>query len=63
MIKEYQKLNGKEDEEVVLCIGRDPRQHGVVLADSFARGAGGLKGVKVFYTCIATTPALFEFYQ
>lgn len=61
MIKEYHRLEEDEDEEVVICIGRDPRQHGVVLADSFARGAGGLKGVKVFYTGIATTPALFEF--
>ena len=25
MIKEYQQLQGKEDEEVVICIGRDPR--------------------------------------
>jgi hypothetical protein len=61
MIKEYQQLQGKEDEETIICIGRDPRQHGLVLADSFARGAGGLKGVKVLYTGIATTPALFEF--
>lgn len=61
MMKEYQQLQGSEDEELIICIGRDPREHGVVLADSFARGAGGLKGVKVLYTGIATTPALFEF--
>jgi hypothetical protein len=61
MMKELQYANGNCDEEVVICIGRDPREHGVVLADSFARGAGGLKGVKVLYTGIATTPALFEF--
>ncbi len=61
MIKEYHALQGNENEDVVICIGRDPREHGVLLADSFARGAGGLKGVKVFYTGIATTPALFEF--
>ena len=60
MIKEYHAQAGN-DEEVVICIGRDPREHGIILADSFARGAGGLQGVKVFYTGIATTPALFEF--
>jgi phosphomannomutase len=61
MIKEYHLLQGNKEEEVVICIGRDPREHGVILADSFARGAGALNGVKVFYTGIATTPALFEF--
>ena len=61
MLKEEQRMNGQEDEEVTICIGRDPREHGLILADSFARGAGGLKGVKVCYTGIATTPALFEF--
>jgi hypothetical protein len=45
----------------VVCIGRDPREHGVILADSFARGAGGVPNVKVVYTGLATTPALFEF--
>ncbi len=60
MIKEYH-LQAGNDEEIAICIGRDPREHGIILADSFARGAGGLKGVKVFYTGIATTPALFEF--
>lgn len=60
MIKEYHLQEGK-DEELAICIGRDPREHGIILADSFARGAGGLQGVKVFYTGIATTPALFEF--
>ncbi len=61
MIKEYHLQGEDEDEDVVICIGRDPREHGVMLADSFARGAGGVNGVKVFYTGIATTPALFEF--
>eukprot|EP00536_Pseudo-nitzschia_multiseries_P001381 jgi/Psemu1/250480/estExt_Genewise1Plus.C_180050 len=61
MLKEEHNLNGKDDEELIVCIGRDPREHGLVLADSFARGAGGVKGIKVYYTGIATTPALFEF--
>jgi hypothetical protein len=52
--------NHKKD-EIIICIGRDPREHGVVLADAFARGAGGVPKVKVVYTGIATTPALFEF--
>ena len=61
MIKEYHQLQAEDGDDVIICIGRDPRQHGIILADSFARGAGGVKGVKVFYTGIATTPALFEF--
>jgi hypothetical protein len=48
-------------EEVVVCIGRDPRGHGTVLADAFGRGATGVNDVRVVYTGIATTPALFEF--
>ncbi|KAL3902857.1 MAG: hypothetical protein SGARI_005646, partial [Bacillariaceae sp.] len=43
-----------------ICLGRDPREHGVVLADAFCRGAASVEGVKVVYTGIATTPALFE---
>lgn len=61
MVKEEQEMKGQQEGEVTICIGRDPREHGSVLSDSFARGAGGLKGVKVCYTGIATTPALFEF--
>jgi hypothetical protein len=48
-------------EEVVVCIGRDPRGHGTVLADAFGRGAEGVNDVRVVYTGIATTPAMFEF--
>ncbi|KAL3910649.1 MAG: hypothetical protein SGILL_007611 [Bacillariaceae sp.] len=44
-----------------ICIGRDPRAHGEILADAFARGASSVPQVKVVYTGIATTPALFEF--
>ena len=53
--------NKEPNEEIKICIGRDPREHGRTLADSFSRGAGGVKGVKVVYTNIATTPALFDF--
>lgn len=49
-----------DNEDIVICLGRDPREHGSVLADAFSRGAGGV-GVKIVYTGIATTPALFEF--
>jgi hypothetical protein len=53
--------NGKDREVTTICLGRDPREHGVVLADAFARGASSVEGVKVVYTGMATTPALFEF--
>jgi phosphomannomutase len=55
------KESFSEGEEVVICIGRDPRAHGTVLADSFGRGAEGVQDARVVYTGIATTPAMFEF--
>lgn len=57
MLKQYYPV----DEEVVICIGRDPRPHGSALADAFARGAEGVKDTRVVYTGVASTPALFEF--
>lgn len=59
MVKEEQQQQ-YDNEDIVICLGRDPREHGSVLADAFSRGAGGV-GVKIVYTGIATTPALFEF--
>jgi hypothetical protein len=53
--------SNKDDGPVTICIGRDPREHGVELADAFSRGAGGVPNVRVTYTGIATTPAMFEF--
>jgi hypothetical protein len=63
MVKEEQatKKTATNDDTVVICLGRDPRDHGTILADSFSRGAGGVNGIKVVYTGLATTPALFEF--
>ena len=56
--------DGDEDEDaasLTICVGRDPRVHGERLADSFARGAESVVGVKVVYTGIATTPSMYEF--
>ena len=51
-----------EEEVITICMGRDPRPHGSILADSFSRGAvGASTNVRVVYTGIATTPAMFEF--
>jgi hypothetical protein len=50
-----------ENEELVIGIGKDPRLHGAALADAFGRGAGGVQHVRVVYTGVATTPAMFEF--
>jgi hypothetical protein len=49
------------DEQLTIAIGRDPREHGPILADAFGRGAAGVPNVKVVYTGIATTPAMFSF--
>lgn len=48
-------------EQLTIAIGRDPREHGPILADAFGRGAAGVPNVKVVYTGIATTPAMFSF--
>lgn len=50
-----------EDGGSTICLGRDPRLHGERLADAFARGAESVNGVKVLYTGLASTPAMFEF--
>lgn len=63
---------GKEysnDEPLTICVGRDPRPHGELLAAAFARGVtgtgtkdgGGNISVVVSYTGIATTPSMYEF--
>ena len=46
-------------DKIRICIGSDPRPHGVRLADAFARGCG--EGVEVVYTGIATTPSMMDF--
>jgi hypothetical protein len=55
----------KQGNALTLCIGRDPRSHGERLADAFARGAESVDGltrpVRVMYTGVATTPAMYEF--
>ena len=48
-------------EEVVVCIGRDPRPHGVRLSDAFARGVESVDGARALYNNLSTTPSMFEF--
>mmetsp|Transcript_102066 Transcript_102066/g.286183 ORF Transcript_102066/g.286183 Transcript_102066/m.286183 type:complete len:654 (+) Transcript_102066:255-2216(+) len=50
-----------DDRDIVLCVGRDPRPHGVAIADAFARGAESVRGARVVYTGLASTPSMFEF--
>ncbi len=49
------------EENVVICVGQDPRFHGTCLADAFSRGAESVNGVRVVYTGLATTPSMYEF--
>lgn len=56
-----QQEQREEVREMTIAIGRDPREHGPRLADAFARGALSVEGMRVVYTGIATTPAMFEF--
>jgi len=48
-------------EPITICVGRDPRVHGVTLADAMCRGIESVKGVKAVYTGLASTPSMFEF--
>lgn len=50
-----------QDEDITIVIGRDPRLHGMRLADAFARGAESNERVRVVYTGLATTPACNAF--
>jgi phosphomannomutase len=53
--------NADQDGPIKIVVGRDPRHHGIVLADAFSRGAETVPGVQVFYTGLATTPAMASF--
>ena len=57
LLKERLSASG----ELVVALGRDPRLHGRRLCDAFARGVETVEGVRVQYTGVATTPAMFEF--
>jgi len=50
-----------DKDEVTICLGTDPREHGMRLADAFSRGAESVEGTKVIFTGLASTPAMFEF--
>ncbi len=53
---------GNENSGIItICVGRDPRPHGERLADTFARGAESVHGVRVLYTGLASTPSMYEF--
>lgn len=50
------------DKIITIVIGRDPREHGTRLADSFGRGCQSADpNVRILYTGIATTPACAAF--
>lgn len=50
-------------DEIKICIGVDPRPHGVRLADAFARGIESVDGAKAVYNGLATTPSMSHFCQ
>jgi hypothetical protein len=59
MLDEQQK--GSSKGPVIIAVGKDPRSHGNRLVDAFGRGAESVDNVKVVFTGIATTPAMFDF--
>ena len=65
LLKEQQQQSSESDTKIKICIGCDPRPHGVRLADAFARGciASDVDGnrINVAYTGIATTPSMMDF--
>ena len=52
-----------DDEQTTIAIGRDPRVHGVRLADALARGIESVPGCRAVYLDLATTPACAFFCQ
>ena len=61
-IRSGKALYGNDAEkETVICVGKDPRPHGVRLADSFARGVESVENCIAVYSGISSTPAMFEF--
>lgn len=50
--------NGKP----TIALGKDPRNHGTMLCDAFARGVqSASQDIRVVYTGVATTPSMFHF--
>ena len=57
-------MNDQIDTDAIptIAIGRDPRPHGSMLCDAFARGIQTVHDkIRVVYTGIATTPSMFHF--
>ena len=56
------KGNDNSDDTIEIVIGQDPREHGMRLADAFARGAESADPrIRVVYTGLATTPGCSAF--
>jgi len=55
-------LQQSETDAPTIALGRDPRPHGTMLCDAFARGVqSASEKIRVVYTGIATTPSMFHF--
>lgn len=54
-------IQTQSQSQTSICIGRDPRNSGIRLADAFCRGVESVDGVIAQYTGLASTPAMFEF--
>mmetsp|Transcript_20449 Transcript_20449/g.42659 ORF Transcript_20449/g.42659 Transcript_20449/m.42659 type:complete len:641 (+) Transcript_20449:85-2007(+) len=61
LVRDGNFMEGDNIELITICVGTDPRPHGERLADTFARGAESVEGVKVLYTGLASTPSMYEF--
>jgi len=61
MVKQECADKVNDDKLIKICVGLDPRPHGVRLADAFARGVEGVEGVQAVYNGLSTTPSMFEF--
>mmetsp|Transcript_3886 Transcript_3886/g.9002 ORF Transcript_3886/g.9002 Transcript_3886/m.9002 type:complete len:211 (+) Transcript_3886:92-724(+) len=59
LVRDGNFMEGDNIELITICVGTDPRPHGERLADTFARGAESVEGVKVLYTGFAGTPSLY----
>jgi hypothetical protein len=66
--QQQQQPSSSCQDTIRICLGNDPRPHGIRLADAVARGCASVSSsntnnpkIEVLYTGIATTPSMMDF--
>jgi Phosphoglucomutase/phosphomannomutase, alpha/beta/alpha domain I len=65
ILQQQQASSSSSNDTIRICLGNDPRPHGIRLADAVARGCASVSTtnvkIEVVYTGIATTPSMMDF--